>query len=102
MGEFWDMGIPAQVVKKNPAQAASHVPIFAHTGKIFIYESLHNKHFFGFFNFQCFFLSNRCHQRVATQIPKSSEISEIPPMHMDQKLSMQQDLPPWLGPPWAN
>jgi hypothetical protein len=84
MGEFRDMGNPAQVVKKIPAQAAkprvqdffyhacriSHVPIFAHTGNIFLYESLHNKHFFGlFFNFACFFLSNRCQQRVATQIP---------------------------------
>jgi hypothetical protein len=36
------------------------------------------------------------YQRVATQIPicLASEISEIPPM--DQKLSMEQDLPPGL------
>jgi hypothetical protein len=39
MGKFRDMGNPAQVVKKNPA----------HTGKIFLYESLHKKHLFGFF-----------------------------------------------------
>jgi hypothetical protein len=64
MGEFRDMGIPAQVVKKKSCTSGeaasavfffchacrnSHVPIFAHTGKIFLYESLHNKHFFGFF-----------------------------------------------------
>jgi hypothetical protein len=42
------------------------------------------------------FSVKRCHQRVATQIPicLASKISEIPPM--DQKLSMQQDLPPGL------
>ena len=58
MGEFRDMGIPAQVVKKKSCTSGeaasagfffchacrnSHVPIFAHTGKIFLYESLHKQ-----------------------------------------------------------
>jgi hypothetical protein len=55
MGEFRDMGNPAQAAKPRVqdffyhACRIYHVPIFAHTGKIFLYESLHNKHFFGLF-----------------------------------------------------
>jgi hypothetical protein len=61
---------------------------------IFIYESPHNKHFFGLFEFSRDFFR----QTAAKQIPicLASEISEISPM--DQKLSMQQDLPPGAAP----
>jgi hypothetical protein len=110
------MGIPAQVVKKKSCtcgEAASsagfffwqrsecrnsHVPKFAYTGKINSSMNHYIINFFlDFFKFRVI-LSNRCHQRVATQIPicLASEISEIPPT--DQKLSMPQDFYPRPGP----